>query len=89
MTVLRRGDPVPTKICNSHAERENLTIRMQVRRLTRLTNALSKTPENHKRAIALHLSCYNFCLLRGTLRVTPAMEGRITDHVWNIAELLA
>ena len=83
------GDPDPAKICTSHVERQNLTMRMQIRRLTRLTNAFSKKIENHKAAVALHFAYYNFCRLHGTLRVTPAMEAGITDRVWNIAELLS
>lgn len=64
-------------------------MRMQIRRLTRLTNAFSKKLENHKAAIALHVAYYNFCRLHGSLRITPAMEAGITDRVWNIAELLS
>jgi hypothetical protein len=62
---------------------------MQIRRLTRLTNAFSKKYENHKAAIALHFAYYNFCQIHRTLRVTPAMEAKITDRVWTIRELLA
>jgi transposase-like protein/IS1 family transposase len=89
MPVPMSGNPDPAKICTSHVERQNLTMRMQIRRLTRLTNAFSKKLENHKAAIALHVAYYNFCRLHGTLRVTPAMEAGITDRVWNIAELLS
>ncbi|HTW65987.1 MAG TPA: IS1 family transposase [Bryobacteraceae bacterium] len=89
MPVPQSGDPDPAKICTSHVERQNLTMRMQIRRLTRLTNAFSKKLENHKAAVALHFAYYNFCRLHGTLRITPAMEAGITDRVWNIAELLA
>ncbi len=83
------GDPDPSKICTSHVERQNLTMRMQIRRLTRLTNAFSKKLENHRAAIALHFAYYNFCRIHGSLRITPAMEAGIADHVWGIAELLA
>jgi transposase-like protein/IS1 family transposase len=83
------GNPIPAKICTSHVERQNLTMRMQIRRLTRLTNAFSKKLENHRAAIALHFGYYNFCQLHGTLCVTPAMEAGITDHVWSVRELLA
>lgn len=83
------GDPDPSKICTSHVERQNLTMRMQIRRLTRLTNAFSKKLENHKAAIALHMAYYNFCRLHGSIRVTPAMEAAISDHVWQLSELLA
>jgi len=82
------GDPDPSKICTSHVERQNLTMRMQIRRLTRLTNAFSKKLENHKAAIALHFAYYNFCRIHGSLRVTPAMEAGIADHVWTIQDLL-
>jgi hypothetical protein len=61
---------------------------MQIRQLTRLTNAFSKKYENHKAAIALHFAYYNFCKLHQTLRVTPAMEVGITEHLWSLAELL-
>ena len=82
------GDPDPSKICTSHVERQNLTMRMQIRRLTRLTNAFSKKLESHKAAIALHFAYYNFCRLHGSIRVTPAMEAGIADHVWPLGELL-
>lgn len=82
------GDPDPDKICTSHVERQNLTIRMQMRRLTRLTNAFSKKWENLWAAYCLHFAWYNFCRVHKTLRVTPAMESGITDHVWDLRELL-
>ncbi len=63
-------------------------MRMQIRRLTRLTNAFSRKLENHKAAVALHFAYYNFCRLHGTLRVTPAMESEITDRVWSVKDLL-
>jgi transposase-like protein/IS1 family transposase len=87
--VVISGNPNPNRICTSHVERQNLTMRMQIRRLTRLTNAFSKKYENHKAAIALHFAYYNFCQIHRTLRVTPAMEAKITDRVWTIRELLA
>lgn len=83
------GNPDLAKICTSHIERQNLTMRMQIRRLTRLTNAFSKKMENHKAAIALHFAYYNFCKIHGSLRVTPAMEAGITNQVWTLSELLA
>ncbi len=86
--VVVSGNPNLNRICTSHIERQNLTMRMQIRRLTRLTNAFSKKYESHKAAIALHFAYYNFCKLHQTLRVTPAMEAGITDGVWNIADLL-
>ena len=87
--VVISGNPNKYRICTSHVERQNLTMRMQIRRLTRLTNAFSKKLENHKAAVALHFAHYNFCRIHGTLRVTPAMEAKITDRVWTIEELLA
>jgi hypothetical protein len=62
---------------------------MQIRRLTRLTNAFSKKLENHRAAIALHFAYYNFCKIHGSLRVTPAIEAGITDHVWTLEEILS
>ncbi len=87
--VVISGDPKPERICTSHVERAHLTMRMHMRRLTRLTNAFSKKFNNHKSAIDLHFAYYNFVKIHQSLRVTPAMEAGITDHVWNIAELLA
>lgn len=89
MPVPQSGSPDPAKICTSHVERQNLTMRMQIRRLTRLTNCFSKKLENHRAAIALHVAYYNFCRLHGSIRVTPAMEAGITDRVWKLRELLA
>ena len=83
------GNPDPAKICTSHIERQNLTIRMSMRRLTRLTNAFSKKWENLWAAYCLHFAYYNFCRIHKTLRVTPAMEAKITDRVWTMADLLA
>ncbi|HYW47982.1 MAG TPA: IS1 family transposase [Bryobacteraceae bacterium] len=86
--VVISGNPDPDNICTSQVECQNLTMRMQLRRLTRLTNGFSKKLDNHKAAVALHFGYYNFCQLHGSLRVTPAMEAGITDHVWEVAELL-
>lgn len=83
------GQPDPKRICTSIVERQNLTIRMSMRRLTRLTNAFSKKWENLWAAYCLHFAYYNFCRIHKTIRVTPAMESGLTDHVWEIAELLA
>jgi IS1 family transposase len=83
------GDPDPKHISTSYAERQNLTRRMSMRRFTRLTNAFSKKVENHEAAIALHFMYYNFCRVHQTLRVTPAMEAGVADHVWAIQELVA
>jgi IS1 family transposase/transposase-like protein len=87
--VPRAGMPDYERICTSHVERQNLTMRMQIRRLTRLTNAFSKKWENLRAAIALHFAYYNFCRVHQTLRVTPAMEAGLTDHIWELKELLA
>jgi IS1 family transposase len=86
---IRDGRPDPRHISTSYVERQNLTIRMAIRRFTRLTDAVSKKLDNHKAACALHFAYYNFCRIHKSLRVTPAMEAGITDHVWTIAELLA
>ena len=83
------GNPDPARICTSIVERQNLTIRMQMRRLTRLTNGFSKKWENLWAAYCLHFAFYNFCRIHSSLRVTPAMESKLTDHVWELAELLA
>lgn len=82
------GMPDKKYISTSFAERQNLTMRMNMRRFTRLTNAFSKKIDNHKHAIALHFMHYNFCRIHKTLRVTPAMEMGITDHVWTIEEIV-
>jgi transposase-like protein/IS1 family transposase len=82
------GQPDPERICTSHIERQNLSIRMGTRRFTRLTNAFSKKWENHWAALACWFAFYNFCRVHKTLRVTPAMEAGIADHVWSVRELL-
>lgn len=82
------GNPDLDKACTSYIERQNLTIRMSNRRMTRLTLSFSKTLRNHKAAMALHFANYNLCRVHRTLRVTPAMAAGITDHVWTIEELL-
>ena len=84
----RWGQPELSRICTSLVERQNLSIRMGMRRMTRLTNAFSKKWENLNAAYALWFAFYNFCRVHQTLRVTPAMEARITDHVWSISEIL-
>jgi len=83
------GRPDPKHISTSMVERQNLTMRMHMRRFTRLTNAFSKKVENHIASIAIHYMHYNFCRVHQTLRVTPAMEAGITDHVWTIAEMVS
>jgi IS1 family transposase len=82
------GNPDRDRICTSIVERQNLTIRMQMRRLTRLTNAFSKKFENLWSAYCLHFAYYNFCRVHSSLRVTLAMESGLTDHIWSIVELL-
>jgi hypothetical protein len=89
-TVKITGDPNERPISTSYAERHNLTMRMSMRRFTRLTNAFSKKLDNHKTAVAFYTTWYNFVRIHQTLRVTPAMEAGIGDHVWSaedIAEL--
>jgi len=75
--------------CSTGIVQASLTIRMAIRRFTRLTNALSKKLDNHKAACALHFAYYNFCRIHKSLRVTPAMESGLTDHIWSVRELLA
>lgn len=87
--VPRIGRPAPHRISTSHVERQNLTMRMCIGRLTRLTNAFSKKWGNLKAALALYFAYYNFCRVHMTLRVTPAMEQSVTDHVWSIGELIS
>jgi IS1 family transposase len=82
------GNPENDRVSTSYVERQNLTMRMNMRRFTRLTNAFSKKVENLAYAVALHFMYYNFCRIHQTLRVTPAMEAKITDHVWGIMEIL-
>ncbi len=82
------GQPDPKRICTSHVERQNLTMRMQIRRFTRLTNGFSKKWENHWAALALWFAYYNFCRIHSTIRVTPAMEAGITTRIWEVRELL-
>jgi IS1 family transposase len=83
------GRPVMDRICTSHIERQNLSIRMGMRRMTRLTNGFSKKWENLEAAYALWFGYYNFCRVHSSLRVTPAMEAGLTDHIWTISELIA
>jgi IS1 family transposase len=83
------GKPKVQHISTSFVERQNLTIRMKMRRLTRLTNAFSKRVDNLRYSIAIHFMHYNFCRLHQTLRVTPAMEARVTDHVWTLGGVVS
>jgi hypothetical protein len=83
------GNPDPKHVSTSYVERQNLTMRMHMRRFTRLTNAFSKKVENHAHSVALHYMFYNFCRIHQTLKVTPAMEAGLTDNVWSLEELVA
>jgi len=83
------GHPDPAHISTSFVERQNLTMRMSMRRFTRLTNAFSKKVENHAYQVALHFMYYNFARIHQTLRCTPAMEAGVSDHVWSIEEIAA
>jgi len=82
------GHPDPEHISTSYVERSNLSIRMGTRRFTRLTNAFSKKIENHAAAVGLYLMHYNYVRVHQTLRVTPAMEAGLTDHIWTVGEML-
>jgi IS1 family transposase len=82
------GNPDPKHISTSYVERQNLTMRMSMRRFTRLTNAFSKKVEMHVAAIALHYAYYNFVKIHQTLRVTPAMAAGVTDRLWSIEDLV-
>ena len=88
-SVCITGDPEPEHISTSYVERSNLTMRMSMRRFARLTNAFSKKVENHIAALSLYFMYYNFCRVHQTLRVTPAMEAGVSDHVWEIEEIVA
>jgi IS1 family transposase len=81
------GNPDDKEISTSFVERQNLTMRMGMRRFTRLTNGFSKKVENHERAVAMHYMYYNFGRIHKTLRVTPAMEAGVADHVWSLEEI--
>jgi IS1 family transposase len=84
----RAGNPDMTRISTSYVERQNLTMRMHMRRLTRLTNAFSKKLDNFKAAVGLHFGYYNFVKLHKTLRATPAMAAGVTSKLWTVADLL-
>jgi hypothetical protein len=87
-TGILSGNPDRTHISTSYVERQNLNLRMGVRRFTRLTNAFSKKFANHCHMVAIYHAYYNFCGVHQTLRVTPAMEAGLTGHVWSISELV-
>lgn len=88
ITKIIIGNPDKKRICTSHVERQNLTMRMHMRRLTRLTNAFSKKWENLWAMLCLYFAWYNFVRPHKTLRVTPAMAAGLTDHMWSVRELL-
>ncbi len=88
-TKIVSGKPDMRHVSTSYVERQNLSMRMGMRRFTRLTNGFSKKVENHAASVALYYMHYNFCRVHQTLRVTPAMEAGLTDHVWTIEEMLS
>jgi hypothetical protein len=83
-----KGNPDPDHISTSYVERQNLTMRMRMRRFTRLTNAFSKKVQNHEAAIALHFMHYNFVRRHQTLHVTPAMAAGVDPHMWSLKEIV-
>ncbi len=83
------GDPDPKHVSTSFIERQNLTMRMGMRRFTRLTNAFSKKAENHAAAVSLHVMHYNFARVYRTLKTSPAVAAGVGDHVWSIEEIVA
>ncbi len=88
ISKVRIGAPDPEQISTSYVERQNLTMRMAMRRFTRLTNAFSKKLSHLKAAVALHFAWYNFVRVHKSLRCTPAMEAGISDHIWTVGEIL-
>jgi IS1 family transposase len=87
-TVVRKGKPEKDHINTSYVERMNLGMRMSMRRFTRLTNAHSKKLNNHRHALSLYFTFYNWTRIHSTLRVTPAMAAGLTDHVWSVEEIV-
>jgi IS1 family transposase len=83
------GNPDPKHISTSYVERQNLTMRMHMRRFTRLTNAFSKKIENHASAVALHVTFYNFVRIHKTLKVAPAMAAGVADRLWSMEDIVA
>jgi hypothetical protein len=81
------GNSDPTRVSTSYVERQNLSMRMGMRRFTRLTNGFSKKIENHAYSVALYFMHYNFARIHQTLRVTPAMEAGVSNHVWMVEEI--
>jgi hypothetical protein len=82
------GSPDPKHISTSYIERQNLTMRMSMRRFTRLTNGFSKKIENHSAAVALYMMFYNFGRRHATLGTTPAVKAGLTDHIWSVEEII-
>jgi IS1 family transposase len=82
------GRPRPERVSTSYVERSNLTLRMQQRRFTRLTNGFSKKLDNHQAAVSLYVGHYNLCRVHETLRITPAMALGVADHIWTVGELI-
>ena len=82
------GSPDPKDVSTSYVERQNLTMRMSMRRFTRLTNAFSKKIENHAHAVALHFMYYNFSRIHSTLKITPAMAAGVTERLWEIGDIV-
>ena len=80
------GNPDPVHVSTSFVERQNLTMRVNMRRFTRLTNGFSKKVDNHAAMVAIHFMHYNFARVHKTLRVTPAMEAGLENHIWSLEE---
>ncbi len=87
--IRREGNPDIAHVSTSYVERQNLTMRMSMRRFTRLTNAFSKKLDNHIHALALYFTFYNFCRIHKTLRMSPAMAAGITDRLWSLKDVIA
>jgi IS1 family transposase len=87
-TRVVEGNPDPQHISTSYIERHNLTMRMHMRRYTRLTNAFSKSLQNHAHSVALFMLYYNFCKLHKAHRLTPAMAAGVTDRLWEVADIV-
>jgi len=82
------GNPDPNHVSTSYVERQNLTMRMSMRRFTRLTNGFSKKNENLAAMVAIHFTHYNFARIHKSLRITPAMAAGLSDHVWSLEEIV-
>jgi IS1 family transposase len=87
--TVKMGNPDMDKVCTSHVERQNLTMRMSMRRFTRLTNGFSKKVENLEHMVALHFMHYNFVRIHKSLHTTPAMAAGVSDKLWSIADIAA